>query len=266
MDRTAQLLRSDAAYFRLAAETLSLPGATLFHMPEYRQIPAANVAVSDSSADSMTSFLGQIERIESAFRGLGCELFRIYSRNGGVLDRTLHQTKGYGRRLELGYFSPGASPSHRESIALSKVATSHDWAAKKSIHSASTIQADGYEVPAQEWITFEQEKCRSGLMTAYLAHLNGSAAASICTLRDGSYLRLKNLVVHPDFRRRGLATRIVHSLWVHALRQGLSGVFALAISGSPAEILYQRANFRRCGEIVEWRKSVSAQTRLEREA
>jgi len=68
------------------------------------------------------------------------------------------------------------------------------------------------------------------------------------------------LLVHPDFRRRGIGKALMTELQHHAARLGRHLLTLDTLSGSPAEALYLSLGFVKAGEIPKYARNVFDET------
>ena len=62
---------------------------------------------------------------------------------------------------------------------------------------------------------------------------------------DGAELHVMNLAVHPDFRRRGVATECLHHAERYARKRGSMRIdLEVQESNLPAQLLYRKAGYR----------------------
>jgi len=74
---------------------------------------------------------------------------------------------------------------------------------------------------------------------------DGTLAATCGLLRDGAIGRFQRVIVHPDFRRRGLAGAMVHGVVRHAFDAlGLDELYMAAVPGDVAIGIYRSLGFR----------------------
>lgn len=103
----------------------------------------------------------------------------------------------------------------------------------------------------------ERRKSGSGEFQPFLIQLGNEVRGGVATLGMGSLLRMKNLVVHPDFRRNGVGRAVVTRLRTAASDRGLAlGCFAIA--GEVGERLYRAVELRPVTLVVEWSRSLVA--------
>ena len=250
------LLESDAAYFELAAKHIDLEGARLLVCPEFTDLPAACTVTSVPNRFSNRSTREWMEWTERSIQAHGFSLSRLYLTDRHPVSRILSES-GYRSRAEIGYVTGSPRPVADSELSIHPLDLESNWLDKQRIHATSRTQPDGYEVSAQRWTEFELAKSRTGKLTAHLVWENSTALATFCTLEHNGYLRLKNLLVDPAHRRRGIGERVIRALEGLATRERLQGVLALAVSGGPGEFLYQSAGMKPIGRVIEWRKHLS---------
>jgi GNAT superfamily N-acetyltransferase len=131
------------------------------------------------------------------------------------------------------------------------------WEAKLALHRAARAGPDGHDTPPEAWVELERRKAEAGAFRPYLLvpgarrapeHALGAVAYAPC----GRLLRLKNLVVHPDHRRRGVGTAAVAlgAQLAKSLGERTLGVFAIA--GDIGERLYRRRGLQEIVRQTEW--------------
>ncbi len=88
-------------------------------------------------------------------------------------------------------------------------------------------------------------------MRAWLIEVAGDPCGAVCDMQVDGLIRLKNLVIRPDDRRRGLGVAAALSIGEIATEQGVAlGSFAL--HGSCGERVYRRAGMRPAVRQTEW--------------
>jgi len=116
---------------------------------------------------------------------------------------------------------------------------------------------DGYTNQAELWVEMERRKCATNKMRSYLVYRDTQVVATVGTIVGDGLLRLKNIVVLPQFRRQGIALAIVQHLCRmaevdHGCRLGVFGV-----EGEKGSKLYRRAGLYYVTEQYEWSKSLT---------
>lgn len=120
-----------------------------------------------------------------------------------------------------------------------------------------SLGVDGHPVDADSWIALERRKCESGYMRPYFLRHDGSIVGAVCTAPSGSLLRMKNLVVDAEFRRRGIATATAAVFARLARDAGLEAAGCFALEREPGLVVYPRAGYRDCVVQTEWIKTLA---------
>ena len=98
----------------------------------------------------------------------------------------------------------------------------------------------------------ERVRSEAGFMRAYLIRRGGEIVGAIGSAPCGSLLRLKNLVVDPAHRRRGIATATALRFAALARDEGLVAAGCFALDGEPGLAFYPRAGYRVAVRQIEW--------------
>jgi GNAT superfamily N-acetyltransferase len=142
-------------------------------------------------------------------------------------------------------------------VQLRPVATDDDWAQKRSLHERTHERSDGHPCTAAEWTDLERRKADAGGLLPYLVEVDGHVQGAVATMSTPSLLRLKNLVVDPRSRCRGIGTAVLHAVHALAATAGKTGVGTLGVDGSAGARLYTRAGLTPVGCHVELMREIT---------
>ena len=95
-----------------------------------------------------------------------------------------------------------------------------------------------------------------GWCPAYVWEEDGKIIGNITLLRPTRHSnewQIVNVAVHPDYRRRGIATELVKLAIEHTRRSGCVSISLQVREQSPAAHLYQRFGFQSLGAVTRWR-------------
>ena len=253
------LLRTDAEYFAAAAEELRFTGGRLLRMRGLEQVPAGCIAVADKVTPA---FLAQASELASAS---GASLLRFYTPLGDATSEGQLLDAGLDCSVEHG-FAIAAGQETKDFLSIGTVAAEvrpvrgdGDWRRKLELAASLEQLPDGKQATAAAWTELERRKCEAGYMEAYLIELDDQACGAFAMAPRGGLLRLKNLVVHPDYRGRGLARAAVRHAVGHAGENGFEWVGAFAIAGGTGQRLYERCGFAAITSQVEWSRPLGRQ-------
>jgi GNAT superfamily N-acetyltransferase len=199
-----------------------------------------------------------IGALADRLRALGWATARIYLDDAVPgLDEALAGA-GFQRRLEIGYATRGIVDGGRADVVLRPIVGEVDWELKHKLHAGSETAADGHAAPAEEWVELERRKCGPGAMTPFLAEVGGDVCGAVATLDAGPLLRAKNLFVHPDRRREGIASGVMRALSRHAGDAGKEAVGIFGVPGNPGDALYRRLGLVPVAHQLEWALDLGA--------
>ncbi|PND32695.1 acetyltransferase [Achromobacter sp. HZ01] len=108
----------------------------------------------------------------------------------------------------------------------------------------------------------------AGTLALWVARLDGRVAGSVqldCDMPPNQPHRaeLRKLLVHPDFRRRGLARALLREAEAMAARRGRSLITLDTRTGDKAEPLYASAGYRTAGRIPGFSRDPRDPSRLD---
>jgi GNAT superfamily N-acetyltransferase len=253
----AELLESDRSYFESAAVLELAGGATIARVPGLERVSAGCVVHRVDPSVLPRDPLRWVELVEQRLLGHGCRRARFYltGRHPGLEAALL--ARGYRPQDETGYVlavdGRPIGPRPDAPVAeLRPVTTSDDWAAKLALHRLAGPGPDGHESDPDAWVELERIRVTTGWMRPFFIVSRGAICGVVALASGGSLLRLKNLVIHPSWRRMGIGTAVLHRTIAIAWREGWAGVGAFALTGDPSEQLYRNAGYEAVARQTEW--------------
>lgn len=249
---TRDLLESDARYFEIGARIEELDMGSLVTMPGLEQLAAGCVIQRVGPAAEAADFDGWIHAIRRRVGAFVGARPRLYLQGSYPRLETALRNAGFKSETEIGLlnFAPGGFDA--VDVHLRPVTGDGDWAAKRALHEASGTGPDGHENAPALWVDLEQRKSQVGELELYLVMRNKDVIGALGLMVQNSILRLKNLVMHPDYRGSGLGAEAVHAGCAEAARRGYAvvGVFALEQQGTLA--FYESCGFQAVTTQTEW--------------
>jgi hypothetical protein len=115
---------------------------------------------------------------------------------------------------------------------------------------------DGHDMQDGAYARIERVKCRAGYMVSYLYWENHRPAAAVSLAVQSQLARVKNIVVHPDFRCQGVLHRVLCAMVSEAANAGARVLGLFAAEGSTAHRRYVDFGLREVGRQVEWTKAL----------
>ena len=259
------LLESDRRYFGLGAESQSLGFGELCWVPGQSRNPAGCVYHIDFPGQKRLQGAAEgcpLASIEAAFVSLHSPIARIYTPTDCVLAPMLGQA-GYECRSELGYLIEGSQVEGMQEplthlLHLRPVLSNQDWADKCTLQRSSKAVPDGHQHAPEDWIELERQRSRSGSIEWFLAETDGEICGTFGLARSVGLTRIKNVLVHPKWRRKGIAQRMLKTVFANELPESSTqavGVFGVA--GSLGERLYRSCGMSPVCEQLEWVRPLS---------
>lgn len=244
------LVLTDTEYFGADAEIVhDVLGTRITVMSGLEDLAAGCLAPAFDSVAAEADPRMWRQAFESAVRAVGGGQFRLYV-DAPAPNLVAHLlAHDYLMREEVILLRDGPAKAP-ENLRLVEVEDSIAWAAKVQLDAVGGTQPDGHSYRADRWAEFEHRKWRSGALRYFIAELDGRPVATMGSMQRGDLIRVKNLVVHPDFRRQGVAGQVCDAL--QAFFQPTAsrcGVFAVA--GDAGHRMYERNGFRVIGSVLE---------------
>lgn len=254
------LYESDRVYFELGARVLRIGPASIAWIPGLAHTPAGCVC----QRVALSAFESQapegkppmwLNRVESVYRSKQNSAVRLYTRDFED-PHDLLATSGYACREEIGFAYPGPAPSPPGQVRLRPIETSSDWLEKLRLHEVSTEFSDGHAYVAREWVEIERRKCLTGRLACFLIERGSEFHGSVCLMRQGRTLRIKNLYLQPGSRGRGIGSQTLGEIFGIHLRSGDSVAVVYGVQGDPGERLYHSQNMVKICKQYEWTRHV----------
>jgi GNAT superfamily N-acetyltransferase len=247
---TSELIQSDRAYFAAGARSDPIRGGTIRWMAGLQHLAAGCIVEpTDSSADPRRL----AQDAEAMLQRIGSPFFRCY-----VPGFPIANVAGFECTTELAMVrSTHATETRPTGVAvphvrLRPVREGSDWVAKRKLAEALQSLPDGKSANAKGWTELENRKAKGDYGRFWLAELDEQYCATFGLVKWGSVMRLKNLAVHPRFRRRGVGAAIIAAAIERANQSGCDWLGAFAIAGSGGEFLYRHCGLKVVGAQTEW--------------
>jgi GNAT superfamily N-acetyltransferase len=243
------LIESDRRYFAAGAESWPFRGGAVRWMPGLQHLEAGCIVEPTDSlpSDDFAEAAGE------AVAAVGGALVRLYAAD--LPDCGPDWTAaGLASAIELA-MARRPRPFLAEPlcpIVVRPVLTDADWAAKERLAGAWERRPDGKAASAREWTALERRKSEAGYAQFYLATIDGYACGTFGLADCGPLLRLKNIAVHPDFQRRGVARAMLDFALRHADTNGFEWLGAFVLQDAPTGELYPSCGFETIGSQTEW--------------
>jgi GNAT superfamily N-acetyltransferase len=251
------LIESDRSYFVAGAQCRQFRGGAVYWMPGLQHLGAGCI-VEPAGSLPPGDFA---EAASEAVAALGSPLVRFYCAEAPNRGPEWARA-GLLPAVELA-LARRPRPFMRDltcSIDVRPVMTAADWAMKEQLATSSGRRPDGRVVSASDWTALERRKSEAGYAQFYIAELEGVPCATFGLADCGPLLRLKNLAVHPDFQRRGIARAILDFALRHADAHDFAWFGVFALQDGPSGDLYPSCGFEPICALTEWARPIAAPT------
>jgi len=255
-----ELLESDTAYFRAAAECELVQGFQISHMPGLESLAAACVAHRILKPGGRIQ-AQCLQAVEQRFLALTCNHARFYQQHPDDELESWFRENGYRPTREIAllntYDDPGFCEINDGNIQLRPVLTEHDWTLKLSIHQDIPNGPDGHFSPAEEWLQLERRKCAAGYMEPFLIFREDMACGAVNYAPGSQIGRLKNIVIHPCWQRKDIGAQAARLIAYMARERGMSAAGCFAMEDGQALSMYKKAGYFPVTVQTEWHKHLS---------
>ena len=261
------LLAFTARYYRAWSQVTQTPRVWYFDsddLPDYRSANCAlHLRVADASESDAAHVISHtVTEIIGHFRARGLPV---------VVDvDPVAEAQGWGRELRrrgvtpvvgstllMRYTGSGAntvpeSADASEHLSIRRVPNDLDdpdtqnWIALAGMEE----EAEGNHDDAAFWRAVALREARSPDCRLYLATWDGQAAGACQWSAASGWAYIDSVTSHPDFRRRGIATRLVAQAAQDALAQGNMTLTLFTDRGGAGEQVYRRLGFETWGVDV----------------
>ena len=255
-----ELLESDAAYFCAAARCEALPDCQLVRMPGLESL-AAGCVVQKITRRNWDDHSCWLHAVEARLRESGCGHARFYQQ---YADRGLEQNflqGGYRPVVEIALLNKyglcGKEGNEVGDIRLRPVRSETEWTLKLSLHRDTEKGPDGHLSQADSWLDMERRKCEAGYMEPFLIYCQDEPCGSVNLSLSGRLGRLKNLVIHPRWRRQGIGVEAARLIACLSQDHGKVAAGCFAIDDAPSLALYQNAGYVPVSKQIEWFKALT---------
>lgn len=240
-------LEVNAANLALGCERIAIEDAVLVLNRETPQIYDAN-HVSNVTASSPTAIDRLLAAAEGAYEGIDHRRFDVDFRTPPEFVARL-ALEGYERSdaliLLLEGDLAGTGPVHE----IRPVESESDWNAYAALHAIDwrndMERRKQPEQPEVRDTMIVASRAKQPPVQNWLAYIDGSAVAYFNSWEGTDGVgQVENLFTHPDFRRRGLATALIHHCVADSRRKGAGSVVITADPSDTPKQMYAALGFR----------------------
>lgn len=245
---------SDIRYFQAAAENKNILGGQLSYMAGLSS--QAGACVFHSLEVLPQHDLAWLKAVENLFLEKSVKRSRLYLQQNKAEDEAFLKQNGYRQVIEIGM---AAAINTRNTNPVKPLALQpiHNelWLLHHRLLSSSEAAPDGHRMQANDYALLERRKVEAGYMQLFLYIENGKALAVASLDIKNGFARIKNLLVDPEQRGKGLGKRLIASLIQIAQQQGAQGIGAYALAENKAAYgMYKAQEMEKVYQQYEWVK------------
>jgi ribosomal protein S18 acetylase RimI-like enzyme len=246
------LLESDRRYFEAGAEIVPVPGAVIARLRGDERLAAGCVVQRIDPAGLPDDAGAWLSALEERLRGFACPRARLYLDAPHAALETALARRGYRPREEYGLVRAADRTEVGGTIALRPAADEAGWRERRKLIERSQRAPDGHRAEPDLWVEMERRKHQAGYLRPYLIVSGDAVVGAVGTAPCRRILRLKNLIVDPDHRRRGVATAVASLLARVAAQEGYAAMGCFVLEAEPGVAAYANAGYRRVTQQTEW--------------
>jgi GNAT superfamily N-acetyltransferase len=248
----AALLESDRRYFEAGADVLAFRGASIAVLRGAESLAAGCVAQRIDVACASAAPDSWLAELEGRFRDLGASRVASTSRAHTVRSTRRSRAAATGGASSMASSRGCRGPAENPGVELVAADDDDGWSVRRGLVRRSGTVPDGLLADPDLWIDMERRRTRAGYMQPYLVRRGGDVVAAACAASAGPLLRIKNVIVDPAHRRRGVAIALAVRFSALAAEQGFAAAGCFAIEGEPGMGIYGRAGYSNVTSQLEW--------------
>jgi GNAT superfamily N-acetyltransferase len=252
-----ELFESDTLYFEAGAVCVEVEGAIIANMPGMENLVAGSVVQRIDMQIVSTDPEAWLDNIELQLKEMAIHRARIYiqSHNDIVSTTLLH--RGYRPVDEVALLLHTSSRHIQDkSVSLMPILDQEGWDEGLSVYRCIEKGPDGHVSPPEQWIELERSKCNAGYMLPYLIYKNEDVCGAVNLAVHQHLVRLKNMVIHPDFRRKNCGASAAALFSDLAKQYGKSAAGCYAIENHSSLPMYKKAGYIPVAKQTEWLKEI----------
>jgi GNAT superfamily N-acetyltransferase len=258
-DPVQRALAVNQVFHALGNERLEADGAIFIRNRETPAIWDANhmTAVTASTDDQIDQLL---KRAEREYAGFPHRRFDLDFTTPPQFEARL-ALEGYQRSDALVMLLEGGLTGSAKPHDIRLVTDEADWQAHVALH-----DLDWREYSARITGSFDEETARQMMLSRrskspparlWLAYMDGEPRAYCSSWPGPAGTGLvEDVFTHPDFRRRGLATALIHHCVGEVRREGAGPVVIVADTTDTPKQMYAAMGFRPVAVVSTYRKDV----------
>ena len=248
------LLISDQNYSKKGAINIRVSSGIFSTIPGFESVPAAFVLHSIDEKEISQPDIW-VKDGERAFTGTKAEMMRIYLQEDNSPLSEILEESGYKKSTEIGLAMNLTSVRNEApDRKLLPIELNDFLECEIELSRNAGAGPDGHGMGSGEYARLELHKIHAGYMRPFVYRGDGKILGSVKIAIEGRFCRLKNMLVHPLYRREGVATEMIKSMIRKAADLGMEYIGAYALEQGGAKQLYQKLGMEEVTRQFEWTK------------
>ncbi len=254
-----KLMKSEYDYFHIGSENRSIFGGEISVVPEFEYLASGCVLHNVKLKNDDTDLLTWLNDIETEFKKIKAPLCRFYLHPEINVKTKIFNEKGYEEVIEVGlirHIENSLNDLKTVQGHLKLIDDNNGWHIKKNLYKISGKGPDGHNMKNGAFADFEKIKCDASYMTSFLYWKDEEPIGTVSLAIKNGFARLKNLLVHPKYRGKGIGEEIVISLMHEAKKSKATTFGVFAVKNMNAHKLYRSCGMKDILEQTEWSKEL----------
>lgn len=259
MDSTIRaLIRSEYNYFNAGSRNRRIMGGVMSITLKFESLASGCVLHNIQLEMINKNFVSWINNVEAEFRRIGVPLCRFYLHEQSAIQNKILLDRGFKKVTEVGLAVSldSLKKVNNSKGELKPIVDEKGWESKKVFYRVTKLGADGHDMKEGDYSDFEKVKCNAGYMTSFLYWKESKLIGAVSLSTKGKFSRLKNLLVHPEYRGQGIGSEIVMALMEEAKSLGSKIFGVYAVENTNAHKLYKSCGMRDVLQHTEWLKEL----------
>ena len=252
-----ELFESDSLYFEAGAVCVEVEGAIIANMPGLENLAAGSVVQRIDMQIVSTDPEAWLDNIELHLKKLAIHRARIYIQSHNDLVSTTLLHRGYRPVNEVALLLHTNSRHIQDkSVTLRPILDQEGWDERLSVYRCIEKGPDGHVSVPEQWIELEKSKCNTGYMLPYLIYKNEEVCGAVNLAVHQHLVRLKNMVIHPDFRRKNCGASAAALFSGLAKQYGKPAAGCYALENHSSLPMYKKAGYIPVAKQTEWLREI----------
>lgn len=253
------LRNSEYAYFAAGSKNRDIHAGTMSVTPKFESLASGCVLYNIQESSISICPEEWLNDVENEFRKVDARLCRFYLSQESHIDEKILLDSGYSKVTEVGLavsLSDILNIPHDMTGQLKPIEDHSGWKDKKNLYQQTILGPDGHDMQNGSFSELEKIKCDTRYMVSYIYWRENLPVGAVSLSIQDNFARLKNLLVHPQYRNQGVGWEIVLHLMHEAKLKGAKNFGVYAVDNMHSYKLYLKCGMQEILRHVEWSKEL----------